>query len=315
MSAADTAGMEMVTVDDGVRLRTWTTGRRTGLPPVVLLHGGPGLWDYLEPVARLLEPLTVVHRFDQRGCGGSDPSADHTMARYVADIEALRRHWGHEDWAVVGHSFGATLAYAYALAEPERTRALGYLGGTGLGDWRGPARAEAARRMTPDQRQRLTELQERPDRTLDEEVEFRALCWFTDHADRDRAWEWARQDARAGHPINWAANRALMAPGGVDLRPPEVPCWFIHGDGDPRPVHTVAALAATVPGAELHLIAGAGHHPWRERPAELAAVLGALIRRAARATGAAAAPVAGRGPGPDRASPPPATGRSDPAAG
>jgi proline iminopeptidase len=88
--------MRMVGVDDGVRLRTWTTGTPSALPPVVLLHGGPGLWDNLEPVARMLAPLTVVHRFDQRGCGGSDPSAEHTLARYVADVEALRRHWGHD---------------------------------------------------------------------------------------------------------------------------------------------------------------------------------------------------------------------------
>jgi proline iminopeptidase len=306
----------MVETDDGVRLRTWTTGRRTGRPPVVLLHGGPGLWDYLEPVARMLEPLTTVHRFDQRGCGGSDPSAGQSIARSLADIEALRRHWGHEDWLVVGHSFGATLAFAYAVARPERTRALGYLSGVGIGDWRGPANAEAARRMTPAQRRRRAHLEERPDRTRAEEVEFRALCWFTDHADRDHAWEWALEDAQVDHPINWAANRALMAD--ADLGPaamPAVPSWFVHGDQDPRPVHTVAALAATVPGAELHLIEGAGHHPWRERPAELEAVLHALIRRAGPAAGGAAAPAGGRAPAPDRASPRPAAGRSGRGAG
>jgi proline iminopeptidase len=202
-------------MDDGVRLRTWTTGTRTARPPVILLHGGPGLWDYLEPVARMLEPLTVVHRFDQRGCGGSgasgDPAADFTFARYLADIESLRRHWGHEAWSVVGHSFGAALAFAYAVAHPARTSALGYLSGAGIGDWRGPAKAEAARRMTPRQQRRLAELEVRPDRTRDEETEFRALCWFTDHADRDHAWEWALEFARADRPINWVANRALMA--------------------------------------------------------------------------------------------------------
>jgi proline iminopeptidase len=52
---------------DGVRLRTWTTGTATDLPAVVLLHGGPGLWDNLAPVARMLEPSTTVHRFDQPG--------------------------------------------------------------------------------------------------------------------------------------------------------------------------------------------------------------------------------------------------------
>lgn len=41
----------MVTVDDGAVLRAFSTGRRSHLPPMVLLHGGPGLWDYLAPLA------------------------------------------------------------------------------------------------------------------------------------------------------------------------------------------------------------------------------------------------------------------------
>jgi proline iminopeptidase len=329
--------MRMVETDDGVRLRTWTTGTATGLPPVLLIHGGPGLWDYLGPVARMLEPLTTVHRFDHRGCGGSDASDAHTFARYRADIESLRRQWGHETWSVVGHSFGATLAFAYAVAHPDRTSALGYLSGPGLGDWRGPAAAEAARRMTPRQRQRRAELEERANRTRDEEIEYRALCWFTDHADREHAWEWAVEDASVDHPINWTANRALMAetrrhaeaellaeaessadrprllrrsaahPGSGAGRI-GMPCWFIHGAGDPRPVSTVAALAAAIPQATLNVIEGAGHHPWRERPGELTTLLRAL------ATGAAATPAAGRAPAPGRASRRPAGGRSGPAA-
>ena len=278
--------VRMVAVDDGVRLRTWTTGSATGLPAVVLLHGGPGLWDYLAPVARMLEPLTTVHRFDQRGCGGSDESPEHTIARYLADIEALRRHWGHDSWVVVGHSFGATLALAYAGANPERTYALGYLGGTGVGDWRSAAREEQMRRMTAHQQQRLAELQQRPDRSPADEVEFRALSWFTDFADPDDGWRWALEDARVDRPINWTANRSLTAEtrrwSDADVlaraRRLAMPCWFIHGDQDPRPVRTVAALAGAIPAGQLHLIAGAGHQPWRERPGELRTLLHGFIR-------------------------------------
>ncbi len=43
---------ERVTVDDGVEQWTATTG--AGPAPVVLCHGGAGLWDYLDPVAELL---------------------------------------------------------------------------------------------------------------------------------------------------------------------------------------------------------------------------------------------------------------------
>jgi proline iminopeptidase len=53
---------------DGAMLRLTTTGSGD---PLVLCHGGPGLWDYLGPLARLLDGGFLVHRYDQRGCGAS----------------------------------------------------------------------------------------------------------------------------------------------------------------------------------------------------------------------------------------------------
>jgi proline iminopeptidase len=276
----------MVEVDDGVRLRTWTAGTASSLPPVVLLHGGPGMWDYLEPVGRMLEPLTVVHRFDQRGCGGSDPSHRHSVARYVADIEALRRHWGHDAWIVMGHSFGATLALAYAFAHPERTAAMGYLAGVGVGDWHRAYRTERLRRMAADQQERLAYLQGRPDRSHAEEVEFRALSWFTDYADPVLGWKLALADAQEDRAINFEANHMLNAEtdkwSAADVlaqaRRLPMRCWFVHGQGDPRPSSTVADLAKEVPDSQMYVIEGAGHDLWRERPAEVQDLLRRLIR-------------------------------------
>jgi pimeloyl-ACP methyl ester carboxylesterase len=39
--------------------------------PIVLLHGGPGVPDYLGPVASLHAPRHRVITFDQRGAGAS----------------------------------------------------------------------------------------------------------------------------------------------------------------------------------------------------------------------------------------------------
>jgi pimeloyl-ACP methyl ester carboxylesterase len=60
-----------------VKLQVHTHGRSIDRLPVVLLHGGPGLPDYLSPVAELVEDLTVVRRYDQRGVGGSLWGAAH----------------------------------------------------------------------------------------------------------------------------------------------------------------------------------------------------------------------------------------------
>ncbi|MFI5930892.1 alpha/beta fold hydrolase [Actinoplanes sp. NPDC051494] len=275
----------MIEVDDGVRLRTWTTGSAAGHPPVLLLHGGPGLWDYLEPVARLLDPLTVVHRFDQRGCGGSDPSDEQSIARTVADIEALRDHWGHDSWIVAGHSFGANLAYAYAASCAGNTAALIYLSGTGAGDWRTDYHRTRAERMTPEQQGRLAHLESLPARSPADETEYRALSWCTDFADPATAWQHALADAATDLPINYAANRALTAETPDLLAQAShltMPTWFIHGDRDPRPAHTVRTLAAAVPTSRFCLIEGAGHKPWVERPHELGGLLKSIVESGAR---------------------------------
>lgn len=271
----------MVRMNDGTRLRTWTTGKPSALPPVVLLHGGPGLWDYLEPVAAMLAPLTVVHRFDQRGCGGSDASDEHTVARYVADLEGLRRFWAHPAWVVIGHSFGATLALAYAAAHPAQTAELGYLSGTGLGDWRTAYRRERRSRMSTRQQERWAELTSHDQRCPAEEREWRALSWFTDYADPDLGWELALVDARTPMPINGVANRALRretdAGSDADVvavgRRLGMPCLFVHGADDPRPVSTVMALARETPGAQLEVLPSTGHWPWREQPERFRGVL------------------------------------------
>ncbi|TCC28687.1 alpha/beta fold hydrolase [Kribbella sindirgiensis] len=270
---------------DGVRLWTATSGSATSAPPVVVLHGGPGLWDDYAVFAEMLDDLTVVHRFDQRGCGRSDPSDVQTMARLAQDIDELRTYFGHERIVVLGHSFGASLAMTYAAAYGEQVAGVVYVGGVGIGDWRPHDAAERARRMTPDQQDRLEGLSGRP-RTPAEEIEFRVLSWFPDHADRERAMEWAYESASVDLPINFAANRALAADMNswtateVTSRAASIqaPVTFIHGAGDPRPAFAVRDLAAHTPNHTFHLIPGAGHSPWREQPELFREVLRGTVR-------------------------------------
>ena len=110
----------------------WTQTSGQGWP-LVLCHGGPGMSDNLEPLARMVDDLMTVHRFDQRACGRSTGVGEgQTIVGAVADLEALRAHWGHRRWLVGGHSWGATLALGYALAHPGRVTGLLYLSGPGL---------------------------------------------------------------------------------------------------------------------------------------------------------------------------------------
>lgn len=60
--------------------------------PLVLCHGGPGLWDMFGDVARGLaaDAGVAAVRWDQRGCGRSQRRGPYSLARSVADLDAVR---------------------------------------------------------------------------------------------------------------------------------------------------------------------------------------------------------------------------------
>ncbi|APU14137.1 MULTISPECIES: alpha/beta fold hydrolase [Actinoalloteichus] len=273
--------IESVSLSDGAVL--WTRSlRRTGTPAVVFVHGGPGMWDYLAAPAEAVADRFSTHRFDQRGCGRSAPNGDHRLDRLVADLDELRTHFGHERWFVVGHSFGATLGLRYASVFRDRVIGLVYCDGVGL-DWprhRAAYRSRAAARLTTAQLRRRDELA-RQTRSHAEEVEWRTLCWQPDFADPTRAAAMAGADAVTPLPLNSAANTALNAEcdrwAGEAERAAcarvRAPVLVVHGAEDPRPREGVDALVSALPDAESSVVAGAGHQPWRERPAEFRALL------------------------------------------
>jgi proline iminopeptidase len=120
---------QMVDVN-GVRLYT----RRVGDgPPVVVLHGGPGAHhDYLLPQYDQLagggasRGGRVLLYYDQRGGGRSPVPRDAPVGwrEHVADLEALRRHWGIDRLALLGYSWGGLLAVLYALEHPAQVECL-----------------------------------------------------------------------------------------------------------------------------------------------------------------------------------------------
>ena len=119
---------------NGAQLRVYSSGQG---PPLLLLHGGPGIGDATAPLAGLLDSRFRVVRFDQRGCGESSLTPPYDLPTLLADIEALRVRQGVEGWIVAGHSWGADVALAYTLTHPQRVKALLHLAGTGVQNDRG----------------------------------------------------------------------------------------------------------------------------------------------------------------------------------
>lgn len=93
-----------------------------GAPAVLFVHSLGGRSAFWKP---LLHHVRRRHRgaaFDLRGHAGSeaDAGATWTLDDFAGDVIAVADGLGFERFALVGHSFGATVALAAAAAAPDR---------------------------------------------------------------------------------------------------------------------------------------------------------------------------------------------------
>ncbi len=111
-----------------------SAGTNNGLPPVILVHGGPGhsSLSFKNGFDFLAEQTRVIF-YDQRGSGNSQikPNPeDYTIEQLVEELEALRRDVVKADKIIlVGHSFGSALVQRYALKYPEHVEKMVIAGG------------------------------------------------------------------------------------------------------------------------------------------------------------------------------------------
>jgi proline iminopeptidase len=117
---------QLLPVGDGHEIYVESVGRSDGIS-AVYLHGGPR--SGCQPDHRRLFDPERFHAvfFDQRGAGRSRPKGrreDNTLPHLIADMEMIREKFGFERWIIVGGSWGATLALAYAQAHPDRVSGI-----------------------------------------------------------------------------------------------------------------------------------------------------------------------------------------------
>jgi len=110
---------------NGIRLRAVVEGAG---PLVILLHGWPQCW-YLwrNQIDPLVEAGFQVAAPDQRGYGGSDRPTEveaYNIIELTNDVVGLAGALGREQFIVVGHDWGAPVAWHTALLHPKRVRAV-----------------------------------------------------------------------------------------------------------------------------------------------------------------------------------------------
>lgn len=235
-------------------------------PAVVLLHGGPGAGGYLGPLARGLEDAFRVLEPMQRGSGDRPL----TVATHVADLDALLEARVKDDPpALVGHSWGAMLALAYAAAHPGRLRSLVLIGCGGFDTAsreRLHERIEA--RMTRALRDRVRRLRETcPD--ADERLRRLGNLLLPVYS-RDPIVEEIEGvicDARA-YDESWADMLRLQAAGiyPAAFAAIDPPVLMLHGAEDPHPGAMIRdTLARHVRRLAYREWEDCGHYPWLER--------------------------------------------------
>jgi pimeloyl-ACP methyl ester carboxylesterase len=268
---------EFTTQDDGPLI----AGRRAGIgPPVLLLHGGPGLgFDYLRGLADELAEENDVAWYQQRGQEPSAAEGPHTVATDVGDARRVLDALGWEKAYVVGHSWGGHLALHAAEAMPERllgVLAVDPLGSVGDGRW--PEFDEEVFRRTPeDVRERAREIDELSMAgNADDELvlEGMQLIWPSYFADPEHAPpmpELQIASARFGEMVpSIQAELPALEAGLPGIR---VPVGFVHGSRSPMPLAASTDAAERIPDAWVEVVDGAGHFVWVEAPGAVRASL------------------------------------------
>jgi pimeloyl-ACP methyl ester carboxylesterase len=271
------AWTEFTTHDDGPLI----AGRRAGSgPPVLLLHGGPGLgFDYLRDLADELAQENDVAWYQQRGQEPSAAERPYTVATDVGDARRVLDALGWQRAYLVGHSWGGHLALHVAEAMPERllgVLAVDPLGPIGDGRW--PEFDEEIFSRTPEPvRARAREIDELSMAgAVDDDLalEGMRLVWPAYFAEPERAppmpeLRIASERSAEMVPSILAELPALEA----GLPGISVPVGFVHGSRSPMPVAASTDGAERIPRAWVEVVEGAGHFVWVEAPGAVRASL------------------------------------------
>jgi proline iminopeptidase len=296
---------DALSVGNGHVIEVQEHGQAQGIPALVL-HGGPGSGS--SPwLRRFFDPRRFrIVCVDQRGAGASRPrgAIEHnTTADLIEDLRRVRHELGIEKWLVVGGSWGAALALAYAAEEPGAVAALllrsSFVARAEDVDWffhgaagEAPAAWDRfiAAAAPADRQQLLPRLAATLRDGAAGDRRHVALAWWR--------WEQALAGSSVAEPEGEQALAALVdryrvqshylvndcflaAPTLLQRceRVPKVPTLLLHGRADRicRP-QGAAALHQALPGAQLHWIDGAGHDPMH--PAMVDAMVRALDRYA-----------------------------------
>jgi proline iminopeptidase len=275
-AAGEKAGLEVsegyLTVDEGVELRYKTIGDG---PEVVIIPAAV----YMEyEFERLADESRTLILYDQRGRGKSSAVANPdriSMDFEIADLEALRQHFGKEKVSLIGWSYLGGLVILYANQFPEHVNRVVQIGPISptyeifIKTLSTPFDSESAAQIKTLQDEGLDKTD--PEKYCTEYWNIYMERIFYDH---DKIGLMRSDKCKCANEMPTIVNMQLLAIIGKlkewDWRELaqglNAPVLTIHGDSDTLPLEGSQVWVSSLHNARLLFVREAGHLPFVEQP-------------------------------------------------
>ncbi len=262
--------MDRIVTSDGVRIAWETRGAGSDEVPVVLVHGlGYGRWGW-EPVVDDLTATRPVILMDNRGIGASDvPPGPYTAQQMAGDVLAVVEAAGAPRVHVVGASLGGMIAQHVALARPGLVERLVLVCTTPGGE-----AAHAIPRATLELISRMPKMD--PVEAITAAADNALGAVEGDERQRIVDRIVGHRTATPQDPQGWQgqAHAGTTHALGDNVGSIACPTLVVHGTADrvvdPRNADVLVDL---LPDARAHMMEGAGHLCFWERPDEFVRVI------------------------------------------
>jgi pimeloyl-ACP methyl ester carboxylesterase len=285
-----------------VTLHCASTGDETA-PLVICLHGFPEYWfAWAGVMAELAGDFWLVAP-DQRGFNLSSRPAGvdaYRAGRIVADLDRLADHLSPgRPFVLAGHDWGASVAYAYAIAHPDRVSHLVIANGVHPACFQRAIFEDEGQRAASQYINRLRApeadvlmAEDGFRRTLNMLRGFSRTDWMTDEIRAGYVEAWSRKGAMSAM-LNWYRASRIAVPAPDEAAPDSpiltmprealavsMPHLVIWGEADEalRPA-CLEGLGDYGPDLTIRRVADAGHWILHEKPREVAEAIRGFLAR------------------------------------
>ncbi|WP_078379987.1 proline iminopeptidase-family hydrolase [Sutcliffiella halmapala] len=265
----------------------------TNQTPVIVLHGGPGSSHFAMQDLRILSKDRPVIFYDQLGCGKSDRPTDTSLwniDRFVEELGQIKEALELEEFHILGHSWGTTLAAAYYLANPTGVKSIIFSSPCLSAPMWAADQDLNRKQLSRDVQETLKQCEENG--TTDSQEYKDATAVFNKHfvCRLDPYPEFLKKGAHNRNPevynIMWGPSEFHVTGNLKDfdctdrLKEIQVPTLYTCGRYDEATPKSTEYFSSLTPNGRFHEFEESAHMPYIEEPEEYVRVIGKFLKNA-----------------------------------